>query len=104
VHHQLVTRGSVITARGPAGERCIATTYRHQLGDYLRPALTLGFQVKRCDEPDAAPPPGPVPEPASDIGEWQDWPWSLMDYLPTAERAAGRCPSFLIWHFQLTGS
>jgi hypothetical protein len=38
VHYELVTRGSVITARGPAGEPCIAATYRHQLGDYLRPA------------------------------------------------------------------
>ena len=38
IHHELVTRGSVITARGPAGGPCIAATYRHTLGDYLRPA------------------------------------------------------------------
>ena len=40
VHHEHVTRGSVITARGPAGEPCVAATYRHPLGDYLRPALS----------------------------------------------------------------
>src|SRR5215471_13263383 len=39
VHHELITRGSVMTTRGPAGEPCIAPTYRHQLGDYLRAAL-----------------------------------------------------------------
>jgi SAM-dependent methyltransferase len=104
IHHELVTRGSVITARGPAGEPCIAATYRHRLGDYLRPALSLGFRVQRCEEPDAAPPDEPLPEPASGIGDWQDWPWSLMAYLPSAARAAGRKPSLVIWHFQLPAS
>jgi len=101
LHHELVTRGSVITARGPAGEPCISATYRHRLGDYLRAALSLGFQVRRCDEPGAAQPAGPLPEPATGIGDWQHWPWSLMDYLPSAARAAGSCPSLVIWHFQL---
>jgi SAM-dependent methyltransferase len=101
LHHELVTRGSVITARGPAGEPCIAATYRHRLGDYLRAALSLGFQVTRCEEPGAAQPTGPLPEPATGIGDWQDWPWSLMDYLPSAARTARACPSLVIWHFQL---
>lgn len=101
VHHELVTRGSVITARGPAGEPCIVDTYRHQLGDYLRSALSVGLQVRRCEEPSAAPPAGPLPEPATGIGDWQDWPWSLLDYLPSAARAAGGRPSLVIWHFQL---
>ena len=101
IHHEHVARGSVIKARGPAGEPCIAATYRHQLGDYLRTALNLGLQVRRCEEPGAAPPAGPPPEPATGIGDWQDWPWSLMDYLPSAARAAGRRPSLVIWHFQL---
>jgi SAM-dependent methyltransferase len=101
VHHQLVTRGSVIKAVGPAGEPFIAATYRHRLGDYLRAALSLGFHVRRCEEPGAARPGAPVPEAAAGIGEWQDWPWSLMDYLPSAARAAGGCPSLVIWHFQL---
>ena len=101
LRHELLTRGSVIKARGPAGEPCIAATCRHRLGDYLRAALSLGFQVRRCQEPGAAQPVGPLPEPATGIGDWQDWPWSLMDYLPSAARAAGGCPSLVIWHFQL---
>jgi SAM-dependent methyltransferase len=104
VHHEHVTRGSVITARGPAGEPCVAATYRHPLGDYLRPALSLGLQVRRCEEPRTGPPASRPPEPAADIGDWQHWPWSLMDYLPSAARAAGGRPSLVIWHFQLPAS
>ena len=101
IHHELATRGSVISARGPEGQRYIAATYRHQLGDYLRPALSLGLQVRRCEEPRAVPSASRPPEPAAGIGDWQDWPWSLMDYLPSAARAAGGRPSLVIWHFQL---
>jgi SAM-dependent methyltransferase len=104
VHHEHVTRGSVITARGPAGEPCIVATYRHQFGDYLRAALSLGLQVRRCEEPDRASPDGPLPEPATEIGDWWDWPWSLMDYLPSAARAADGHPSLVIWHFQQPGA
>ena len=100
VHHELVTRGSVMTARGPAGEPLIAPSYRHQLGDYLRPALSLGLQVKRCEEPRVAGANEPPAEPATEIGDWQDWPFSLLDYLPSAERAAGGRPHLVIWHFQ----
>jgi len=100
IHHELVTRGSVITARGPAGEPCIAATYRHQLGEYLRAALSLGLQVRRCEEPASAPPDRPPPEPAAQIGDWRDWPWSLMAYVPGAARAAGGRPNLVIWHFQ----
>jgi SAM-dependent methyltransferase len=100
VHHELVTRGSVITARGPAGEPCIAATYRHQLGDYLRAALGLGLQVRHCEEPIGTRQADPLPEPATDIGDWPDWPWSLKDYLPSAARAAGGRPVLVIWHFQ----
>jgi SAM-dependent methyltransferase len=101
LHHELVTRGSVIKARGPAGEPCIAATYRHRLGDYLRAALSLGFEVRRCEEPATTQPAGPLPSPANGIGDWPDWPWSLMDYLPSVARAAGTCPGLVIWHFQL---
>jgi SAM-dependent methyltransferase len=100
IHHELTARGSAITARGPAGEPCITVTCRHQLGDYLRPALSLGLLVKRCEEPTVTRASGPPPEPAADIGDWQDWPWSLIDYLPSAARAAGGRPSLVIWHFQ----
>jgi SAM-dependent methyltransferase len=105
MHHAQVTRGSVITARGPAGEPCIAATYRHPLGDYLRAALSLGLQVRGCEEPGGRQPGDqpdePLPEPATGIGAWQDWPWSLMDYLPSVARASrGRRPSLVIWHFR----
>ena len=101
VHHEVITRGSVMTCRGPAGEPRIAPTYRHQLGDYLRAALRHGLDVKRCEEPRVVKADEPRPEPATEIGDWQDWPFSLMDYLPTAERAAGGRPHLVIWHFQL---
>ena len=104
IHHELVTRGSVIKARGPAGEPCIAATYRHQLGDYLRAALSLGFQVRRCEEPSATGTGDPLPVPSTEIGDWQYWPWSLMEYLPEAARAAGDHPRLVIWHFQLPAS
>jgi SAM-dependent methyltransferase len=100
VHHELVTRGSVITASGPAGEPRIVATYRHQPGDYLRAALSLGLQVRRCEEPRAARRAGPLPAPAAGIGDWRDWPWSLLDYLPSAARAAGGRPHLIIWHFR----
>lgn len=101
IHHEHVTRGSVIKARGPVGEPCIVATYRHRLGDYLRAALSLGFQVRRCEEPTATGTGAPLPVPAAEIGDWEYWPWSLMDYLPPTARAAGRHPSLVIWHFQL---
>jgi SAM-dependent methyltransferase len=100
IHPELTTRGSAITARGPQGQPCIAPTYRHQLGDYLRPALSLGLQVKRCEEPRVSKTTGPLPEPATEIGDWQDWPWSLDDYLPSVARAAGGRPHLIIWHFR----
>jgi SAM-dependent methyltransferase len=101
IHHEHVTRGSVITAHGPAGEPLIAPTYRHRLGDYLRPALSLGLQLKRCEEPTSVGTGEPLPVPATEIGDWRHWPWTLMNYLPAAARAATRNPTLIIWHFQL---
>jgi hypothetical protein len=101
IHYELITRGSAMTIRGPAGEPRIAPTYRHQVGDYLRAALRYGLQVQRCEEPRVTRPDGPLPEPATEIGGWQDWPFSLGDYLPSAVRASGGRPHLVIWHFQL---
>jgi hypothetical protein len=81
--------------------RWIAATYRHQLGDYLRPALSLGLQVRRCEEPTVSGTGEPLPVPETQIGDWQYWPWSLMAYLSSAARAAAGRPSLVIWHFQL---
>jgi SAM-dependent methyltransferase len=104
MHHELVARGSAIKAFGPAGEPCLAPTFRHRLGEYLRPALSLGFEVRRCEEPgphDA--PAATIPAPSQEIGDWLRWPWSLDDYLPSAARASGRTPWLILWHFQLPG-
>jgi ubiquinone/menaquinone biosynthesis C-methylase UbiE len=101
VHHEVITRGSVMTTLGPAGEPRIAPTYRHQLGDYLRAALRHGLDVKRCEEPRVIRADEPLPEPATEIGDWKDWPFSLTDYLPSAGRAADNRPHLVIWHFQL---
>jgi SAM-dependent methyltransferase len=99
IHHEHVTRGSVITARGPEGEPCIVATHRHKFGAYLRAALSSGLQVVRCEEPFTRTD-GPLPEAATEVGDWQDWPWSLMEYAPAAARATAG-PPLVIWHFRL---
>src|SRR6266508_3606230 len=107
-HHELVLRGSVVRALGPAGEPGLVATYRHTAGDYLRAALPAGLQVRRCEEPrgprSAEDQPSPQPaEVELEVGSWQDWPWSLMDLVPEATWAAGGTPPVIIWHFQLAG-
>ncbi len=98
-HHELVLRGSVVHAPGPAGEPGLAPTYRHTAGDYLRAAVPHGLQVRRCEEPRremSAPPPAPLRP-----GDWAGWPWTLLPLVPEASRAAWDQPSTIIWHFQL---
>jgi SAM-dependent methyltransferase len=104
-HHELILRGSVVKALGPAGEPGLVATYRHTAGDFLRAALPAGLQVRRCEEPRGPAREQPSPRPADvelEVGSWQEWPWSLMDLVPEATRAAGT-PSVIIWHFQLAG-
>lgn len=103
VHHDLVFLGSVPHALGPAGEPGLVVTYRHPTGDYLRAALAAGLQVRRCEEPRDPPPGAPSPPPPDiTVTGWHDWPWSLMDLIPEAARAAGGTPATIIWHFQLS--
>ena len=109
IHHEHVTRGSVIKARGPAGEPGIVATYRHPLGDYLRAALSVGLQVRRCEEPTGrqpgeGQPTRPLPGPATEIGDWRSWPWTLLGCVPAASRAAWGRPVLVIWHFQLAAA
>jgi len=93
-----------MTCRGPAGEPRITPTYRHQIEDYLRAALRHGLQALRCEEPRVVRADEPLPEPATEIGDWQDSPFSLTHYLPSAGRASGGHPHLVIWHFHLPAS
>lgn len=102
IHPELILLGSVVTALGPAGEPGLVATYRHTTGDFLRAALPVGLQVRRCEEPR---PPAARTQPTALTGEitpgaWQHWPWSLMALVPEAIAAASG-PLTIIWHFQL---
>ncbi|HEX3813254.1 MAG TPA: class I SAM-dependent methyltransferase [Mycobacteriales bacterium] len=103
-HHERILQGSVVKALGPAGEPGVSPTYRHTTGDYLRAALAVRLQVRRCEEPrpSAIDPPAP---PTGELtpGDWAQWPWSLRDLVPEATAAAS-VPLTIIWHFQLAES
>jgi hypothetical protein len=88
--------------RGVFAERVSTVlAYEQQAIGYDKEA---GGGLFAADEPVVAAPSGSrPPEPATEIGDWQDWPWSLMDYLPSAAPAAGGRPSLVIWHFQVPG-
>lgn len=102
VHHELILRGSVVKALGPAGEPGLTATYRLTPGDFLRAALPAGFHVRRCEEPRPAAHDDPRPTATEHTpGAWEVWPWSLMDLVPEANAAAGGNPVTIIWHFQL---
>jgi hypothetical protein len=57
--------------------------------------------VVRANEPQWTIAPTLSTEPTTEIGDWKDWPFSLMNYLPSAARASGGRPHLVIWHFQL---
>jgi SAM-dependent methyltransferase len=105
VHRDLVLLGSVVHSPGPAGEPGLAPTYRHSTGDYLRAALLVGLRVRRCEEPRPTPSDEAVSPPEEIIlGEWADWPWTLLPLIPAATHAAWDKPSTIVWHFQLDPS
>jgi len=99
-HHESVTLGSIPSVRTPDGRPARVSTYRHRTGDYLRAALPLGLDLRRCEEPRL---PAAPPRPAStDPGPWELWPWSLAGLVPEAARAAhADRPVTVVWHFQL---
>ena len=106
-HHEQIFRGSVVKALGPTDEPGLVATYRHTAGDFLRAALPAGLQVRRCEEPQRSAPGQPSPrspEVEVEVGSWHQWPWSLMDLVPEATRAACGTPLTIIWHFQLAES
>lgn len=99
-HHERILRGSVVKAIGPAGEPGLVATYRHTAGDYLRAALPSRLQVRRCEEP-LAPAVDEAAPRSPDVGNWHEWPWSLIGLVPEAARAAAVTPGVIVWHFQL---
>ena len=100
-HQESVALGSIPSVVGPGGRPARVSTYRHLVGDYLRAALPVGLQVRRCEEPRL---PADLPRSAASVGvgPWARWPWSLAGLVPDAARAvnAGR-PVAIVWHFQL---
>jgi len=103
VHQATVALGSVPRIRTDDGEPRLLPAYRHLASDYLDAALPLGLQVRRCIEP-RGPATGEVPPSPDDIvlGEWDVWPWSLLELIPAAARAGfDGTPATIIRHFQL---
>jgi SAM-dependent methyltransferase len=102
VHHELVALGSVPRVRTADGGPGLLPAFRHRAGDYLRAALPVGLQLRRCEEPRMS---GDISAgmPAElATGPWDVWPWSLVDIVPAAAGAAwDGTPSQIIWHFQL---
>jgi hypothetical protein len=115
IHPDWLERGAIPPVRLPDGRPGRLESHRHLVGDYLRAALPLGLQVRRCEEPTEPPaarsqpqdppqgtPQDPPSEPRPDLGPWEIWPWSRAAMVPDAAAAANAVPTMLIWHFQLT--
>ena len=105
-HHELIFRGSVVRALTATGEPGLVATYPHTPGDFLRAALPVGFQVRRCEEPRGSrshdePAPSPTSPTDAPLGTWHEWPWTLIPVIPDAARAAWATPSVIIWDFEL---
>lgn len=103
-HHELVFRGSVVKAAGANGEPGLVETYRHTPGDFLRAAIPVGLQVRRCEElglssrdprSDTAPAPSEIT-----VGGSDDWPWTLLPLVPAAAQAAWQVPAVIVWDFE----
>jgi ubiquinone/menaquinone biosynthesis C-methylase UbiE len=108
VHPEAVARGSIPSLRTVDGRRGRLASYRHLIGDYLRAALPVALQLRRCEEPrlptrDHTPPSDPVA--SGTVGPWELWPWCLTDLVPEAARAANTgVPAMVVWHFQQSES
>ncbi|BCK58786.1 class I SAM-dependent methyltransferase [Nocardia wallacei] len=100
VHPEQVARTHLPTVRRSDGTAARLRSYPHRVGDQLRAALSAGFTVQRCDEP-VMPPPPTTPDPSTDPGPWEVWPWSLAALVPEAARAAAAgVPAVLIWQLR----
>lgn len=102
MHPERVLRGMIPTVRGPGGRPGRLETYQHLVGDYLRAALAVGLQLRRCEEPRIEPGPAPAQPPAAtELGPVEVWPWSLAALVPEALAASDDgVPVMIIWEFQ----
>jgi len=97
MHPEVLLRGSIPAVRDQSGRPGRVVSYRRLVGDYLRAALPVGLQPRRCEEPlmrhSSAV--------AESLGPWELWPWNLNDMIPEATRAANTgVPAMIIWQFQ----
>ncbi|GAA4228827.1 SAM-dependent methyltransferase [Streptosporangium album] len=107
IHPEGVARGVIPPVRRPDGQPGRLATYRHLTGDYMRAALPVGLQVRRCEGPRVPaverPQPTDTPRASETIGPWEHWPWCLTALASEAARAANAgVPTMIVWHFQLT--
>lgn len=107
IHPELLALGSIPHLRDTDGRPGQVNSYRHLVGDYIRAALAAGLQLRRCEAPVAAATPREASNESADAlklgepGPWDMWPWTLLELLPEAARAAGAgMPGMLAWHFQ----
>jgi SAM-dependent methyltransferase len=102
MHPEVVARGSNQPVRDQDGRPGRLVSHRHLVGDYLRAALPVGLQVRRCEEPQMPVPHTAPPAPPPGLpGPWEVWPWALNALVPDAARAANAgVPGMLVWHFQ----
>jgi SAM-dependent methyltransferase len=103
MHPEALLRGSVPPVRDQDGRPGRLVVHRRLVGDYLRAALAVGFQLRRFEEP--LPPSTTYSGPASDsLGPWDRWPWNLIPLVPEASKAAiADTPAMFICHLQLSG-
>jgi SAM-dependent methyltransferase len=102
VHPDVVFRGSVVKVLGLSEQPQLASCHPRGVGDYVRAAVAAGFRVRGCEEPPRSRSlPEPRAEPPRGPGAWRDWPWSLLDWVPDAARAAWDVPALMVWHLQL---
>jgi SAM-dependent methyltransferase len=100
VHPELLYRGSVVKT----GEPQTAAFHRHSVADHVRAALAAGLTVRRLEElwKTGADDPNPWHnEPGSELGPWRLLPWTLLDRVPEAARAAWDNPALLVMHLKL---
>lgn len=101
IHPDAVARGLNPSVRLEDGSPGRIASYPHAIGHYVRAALAVGLQVRRCEEPGSRS--GGVGEElptAEAIEPWDVRPWNLSALAPEAAHAADHdVPVMVIWQF-----